>query len=272
MSVALAAASTATVDAHRARRAVASRAPSAARPEAGGAGGAHAAETRPPSRPVDAEPASTGVRSAAARRRRRRQLAAAQQRRRAAPRVARHAGHADAAATRATIASHAGDEPQRRAEPGPDLVERLEQPLARAAHRQPADAQAERRGGRGDERRRCAACSSVTRPRENPTARWTPIDGRRRATSLRADAPSMIPAVATATSEKATSSAMTIPAAWPISTCTPARVTKRRSRRPNDTARACVSVTSSCDGVAQPRQRDVDRQRPELRRHAVGVM
>ena len=36
-----------------------------------------------------------------------------------------------------------------------------------------------------------------------------------------------------------------MPAAWPMSTCTPARVTNRRSSRPNDTARACASVTSS---------------------------
>ncbi len=69
-------------------------------------------------------------------------------------------------------------------------------------------------------------------PRLAPIARRTPMPARRRWTSARAEAASMTVAVSRAIAERATSSAMTIPAAWSRSTRTPSRVTSRRPRIP----------------------------------------
>ena len=54
----------------------------------------------------------------------------------------------------------------------------------------------------------------------------------------------MSAAEARATSEKATSSATTMPAAWSISPWIPLRVAKRSEPIPYELARACSSVTS----------------------------
>ena len=83
-----------------------------------------------------------------------------------------------------------------------------------------------------------------------PSARWTPNAGSRRCTSACAVAASIVPAATSATSENATSSAMTIPAAWPSSTSMPARVTNARPPIPNVVARACASVMSARAGSA----------------------
>ena len=82
----------------------------------------------------------------------------------------------------------------------------------------------------------------------NPSARRTPNDGSRRWTSACAPAASIVPAATSATSENATSSAITIPAAWPSSTSIPARVMNARLPMPNDVARAWVSVMSARSG------------------------
>ena len=74
------------------------------------------------------------------------------------------------------------------------------------------------------------ACSPAIRARENPIARCTPMAARRRWTSAAVVAASIVAAAPSATSEKATSSAMTIPAAESMSTRTPLRVTKRTPR------------------------------------------
>ena len=92
------------------------------------------------------------------------------------------------------------------------------------------------------------ACSAAIRAGENPSARWTPKAPSRRWTSACALAASIVPAASSATSENATSSAITIPAAWLSSTRTPSRVTNSSRPSPNETERACVSVTSAFDG------------------------
>ena len=90
-----------------------------------------------------------------------------------------------------------------------------------------------------------------------PSARWTPNALSRRWTSACAPAASIVPAATSATSENATSSEITIPAACESSTRTPSRVTNSSLPSPNETARACVSVTSALLGSLQPQQRDV---------------
>ena len=92
------------------------------------------------------------------------------------------------------------------------------------------------------------ACSAAIRAGENPSARCTPSAPSRRCTSECAPAASIVPAASSATSENATSSEITIPAAWPSSTRTPSRVMNSSRPRPNETARAWVSVTSAFDG------------------------
>ena len=74
--------------------------------------------------------------------------------------------------------------------------------------------------------------------------------GRRRWTSAAVVAASIVAAAPSAMSEKATSSAMTIPAAESMSTRTPLRVTKRTPRTWVLVARACCSSTSTRLGSA----------------------
>ena len=90
-----------------------------------------------------------------------------------------------------------------------------------------------------------AAWASTSAPGVKPSARRTPKEGSRRWTSACALAASIVPAAASATSEKATSSEMTMPAACPRRTRTPSRVMNSRWPMPNDVARACVSVMSA---------------------------
>ena len=71
----------------------------------------------------------------------------------------------------------------------------------------------------------------------------------RRSTSACAEATSITPAEASAITENATSSAITIPAAWSIVVRTPCRVRKRSPPSPKLAARACVSVWSSSFGL-----------------------
>jgi hypothetical protein len=94
------------------------------------------------------------------------------------------------------------------------------------------------------------ACSPAIRAREKPIARCTPMAGRRRWTSAAVVAASMVAAAPRAMSEKAMSSAMTIPAAESMSTRTPLRVTKRTPRTCVLVARACWSSTSTRSGSA----------------------
>ena len=89
------------------------------------------------------------------------------------------------------------------------------------------------------------ACSAAIRAGVNPSARCTPNAPSRRCTSAWAPAASIVPAATSATSENATSSEITIPAACESSTRTPSRVTNSSRPRPNETDRACVSVTSA---------------------------
>jgi hypothetical protein len=63
-----------------------------------------------------------------------------------------------------------------------------------------------------------------------------------------ADAASIVPATTSAISENATRRAITIPAAWPISTWSPARVDTRSPTTPRLADRACASVTSTSPG------------------------
>ena len=92
------------------------------------------------------------------------------------------------------------------------------------------------------------ACCAAIRAGPKPSARCTPSPVSRRCTSACAPAASIVAAATSATSEKATSSEMTIPAAWERRISTPVRVMNCSFPRPNVTDRACVSVTSAFDG------------------------
>ncbi len=94
------------------------------------------------------------------------------------------------------------------------------------------------------------ACSPAIRAREKPIARCTPMAGRRRWTSAAVVAASIVAAAPRAMSEKAISSAMTIPAAESMSTRTPLRVTKRTPWTWVLVARACCRSTSTRSGSA----------------------
>ena len=115
-------------------------------------------------------------------------------------------------------------------------------------------------------------------PRSGPgrsrarVARRSPVS--RRCTSAWAPAASIVPAATRATSENATSSEITIPAAWDSRISTPVRVMNCSFPSPNVTERAWVSVMSALDGSlshssatfgrgvnAQLRARDVDPRR-----------
>ena len=92
------------------------------------------------------------------------------------------------------------------------------------------------------------ACCAAIRPGPKPSARCTPKPVRRRWTSACAPAASIVPAATSATSENATSSEITIPAACESRICTPVRVMNCSLPSPKATARAWVSVTSAFDG------------------------
>ena len=92
------------------------------------------------------------------------------------------------------------------------------------------------------------ACWAAIRPGPKPSARWTPKPVSRRWTSAWAPAASIVPAATNATSENATSSEITMPAAWESRICTPVRVMNWSLPSPKATARAWVSVTSAFDG------------------------
>ena len=92
------------------------------------------------------------------------------------------------------------------------------------------------------------ACCAAIRPGPKPSARWTPKPVRRRWTSEWAPAASIVPAASSATSENATSSEITIPAACESRIFTPVRVMNWSFPSPNATARAWVSVTSAFEG------------------------
>ena len=92
------------------------------------------------------------------------------------------------------------------------------------------------------------ACWAAIRPGPKPSARCTPKPVSRRWTSACAPAASIVPAATRATSENATSSEITIPAACESRIFTPVRVMNCSFPRPNATARAWVSVTSALDG------------------------
>jgi hypothetical protein len=94
------------------------------------------------------------------------------------------------------------------------------------------------------------AYSAAIRAREKPSVRWTPIADSRRWTSAAVVAASIVPAAPSATSEKATSNAITIPAAESMSTRTPLRVMKRTPRTCVLVARACCRSTSTRSGSA----------------------
>ena len=146
--------------------------------------------------------------------------------------------------------SHASASTGTSAQPGRLLVELREQVGRRARHGERADEQPERRRRRGHPQRLRAPAAPPAAPGVNPSARCTPNAGSRRATSACAPAASIVPAATSATSENATSSEITIPAAWPSSTWIPARVTNVRLPTPNEVARACASVMSARSGSA----------------------
>ena len=102
--------------------------------------------------------------------------------------------------------------------------------------------------GRERDERRLARAAGGDPGGVKPSARWTPIAPRRRWTSACAPAASIVPAPSRATSENATSSEITIPAACDSSTRTPSRVTNDSEPMPNEVTRACASVTSARAG------------------------
>ena len=161
--------------------------------------------------------------------------------------VARHAGHAAASPTRTAIATSAAPSTGSSAAPGGCSLSASSSwvlgPVAASAPAPRPIAPA-----RSPTSAAAIPYSAATAVRETPIARWMPIVCRRRWTSALAPAASMTPAAARATSEKATSSAMTTPAAESIRTRTPERVRKRTSAIPVLVARACWSRTSTAFG------------------------
>ena len=92
------------------------------------------------------------------------------------------------------------------------------------------------------------ACRAAIAAGVKPSARWTPIAASRRWTSAWAPAASIVPAATSATSENATSSEITMPAASESRTRMPSRVMKDSDPIPNDVTRACASVMSARAG------------------------
>ena len=162
-------------------------------------------------------------------------------------RAARQAGQVAAATTIATTPASAAPSGPSSAQPGGRSLSEASSPADGPATTSAPTAMPAAAAGTATSAA-SVACSPAIRPGENPSARCTPMLGSRRCTSACAPAASIVPAATSATSENATSSEMTIPAACPSSTFTPSRVTNSRRPRPNDTERAWVSVTSAFEG------------------------